>query len=98
MKGVQKRIRHLLLKYDYERSPLVADYDDGLKGAMSKRILGFPTPYEFEGEQVCGVEQYDTYLTRKYGDYMTIPRGEHQRQHNFHILDMEKPYREYNKD
>ena len=98
MKGVQKRIRHLLLKYDYERSPLVADYDDGLKGAMSKRILGLPTPYEFEGEQVCGVEQYDTYLTRKYGDYMTIPRGEHQRQHNFHILDMEKPYREYNKD
>lgn len=93
MQGVQRKIRQLLLKYDYDQSALVADYDDGRHGAMPKKVLGAPTPYTFEGETVLGVEQYDTYLSRKYGDYMTIPDGDHQRQHNFHVLDFDKPYR-----
>ena len=95
MKDVQQKIRRLLMKYDYDGSQLVADYDDGSHGAMSKSVLGTPTPYDFEGEQVMGVEQYDTYLSRKYGDYMTIPDGDHQRQHNFHVLDFDHPYRDY---
>ena len=93
--GVQQKIRRLLLTYDYERSTLVADYDDGQRGAMKPEILGTPQPYPFEGEQVMGVEQADTYLTRKYGDYMVIPDGDHQRQHNFHVLDFDKPYSSY---
>ncbi len=93
--GVQGRIRRLLRKYDYEQSKYVADYDDGSHGVMPKTVLGMPTPYEFEGEQVMGVEQYDTYLSRKYGDYMTIPPHNEQRQHNFHYLDLGKSYREY---
>ena len=96
MQGVQQHIRRLLLKYDYERAEQVADYDDGRHGAMSKEVLGRPTPYPFEQETVLGVEQYDTYLSRKYGDYMTIPDGNHQRQHNFHVLDFEKAYIDYN--
>ena len=95
MRSVQQKIRRLLLKYDYEQSLLVADYDDGRRGAMDKGILGTPTPYSFEGKAVLGVEHYDTYLSRKYGDYMTIPDGDHQRQHNFHVLDFNKPYRTY---
>ena len=94
MQGVQRKIRHLLLKYDFEQSSMVADYDDSRRGTIEKSVLGTPTPYDFEGESVLGVEQYDTYLTNKYGDYMTIPDGDHQRQHNFHVLDFEKPYRE----
>ena len=88
--GVQQKIRRLLLAYDYEKSALVADYDDGQRGTMSP---GTPQPSPFEGEQVLGVEQADTYLTRKYGDYMVIPDGDHQRQHNFHVLDFDKPYK-----
>ena len=80
------------MKYDYEQSSLVADYDDGRRGAIEKSVLGTPTSYNFEGESVWGVEQYDTYLTNKYGDYMTIPDGDHQRQHNFHVLDLDTPY------
>ena len=95
MQGVQKRIRRLLLRYDYEQAPLVADYDDGRHGAMNKDVLGTPTSYSFEDETVLGVEQYDTYLSHKYGDYMTIPDGEHQRQHNFHVLDFDRSYREF---
>ncbi len=92
---VQRKIRGILTKYDYEKSSLVADYDDGSRGVMEKSVLGEPTPYEFEGKTALGVEHYDTYLSNKYGDYMTIPDGNHQRQHNFHYLDLEKPYREY---
>ena len=40
---VQAKIRRLLLKYGYEESSLVADYDDGSHGAMSKAVLGKPT-------------------------------------------------------
>jgi len=92
---VQDSIRRLLHLYDYDASEWVADYDDGMKGAMRKSVLGSPTPYEFEGHQVMGVEQYDTYLSNKYGDYMTIPPHDKQRQHNFHFLDLTLPYREY---
>ena len=42
-----------------------------------------------------GVEQYDRYLSQKYGDYMTIPPHQQQRQHNFHYLNLDLPYREY---
>ena len=94
LKGVQQSVRRLLLKYDYEQSALVADYDDGSHGAISKAILGKPTPCEFEGEHLMGVEQFDRYLSNKYGDYMTIPDGAHQRQHLFHELDLDEPYRQ----
>ena len=95
MQGVQHKIRRLLLKHDYEAAPLVADYDDGLRGAMKKEVLGTPTAYDFEGRRVQGVEHYDAYLSHKYGEYMTIPDGDHQRQHNFHVLDFDCPYRDY---
>jgi lipopolysaccharide cholinephosphotransferase len=95
MKEVQQKIRKLLMKFDYNTSALVADYDDGQRGAMPQEILGTPQPYNFEGKQVLGVEQSDVYLTRKYGDYMVVPDGDHQRQHNFQVLDFDKPYKDY---
>ena len=92
---VQRKIRSILTKYDYDKCRLVADYDGGSKGVMNKSVLGTPAPYEFETITAAGVEHYDEYLSNKYGDYMTIPDGNHQRQHNFHYLDLEKPYSEY---
>lgn len=95
LKGVQLKISRLLHRYDYDGCNLAADYDDGSKGAMDKLIIGTPSPYVFEGIEVKGVEDYDTYLSNKYGDYMTVPGQEKQRQHNFHVIDMEHPYREF---
>lgn len=95
MKGVQNKIIALLHKYPYAESRCVADYDDGMRGVVDKSILGKPTPYQFESAEVKGVEQYDKYLSNKYGDYMVIPDRQHQRQHNFHYVDLETPYREY---
>lgn len=95
MEGLQLTIRRLLLKYDYDRCTLAADYTDGLRGVISKEINGFYAPYTFEGETVQGFRGYHEYLTQMYGDYMQIPEGDHRRQHNFHYLDLNKPYREY---
>lgn len=95
MQGVQKRIRRLLKKYDFDSSEKVCDYDDGLRGVMARAELGQPTPVDFEGVTVRGVECPDLYLTRKYGDYMTPPSVQGQRQHNFHLLDLDRPYRDY---
>ena len=95
MEKLQRKIRKLLTKYDYNTTLLVADYTDGLKGVMPKEVEGVYAPYLFEGETVMGVKNYKHYLTQMYGDYMKIPDGEHQRQHNFHILDLNMPYREY---
>jgi lipopolysaccharide cholinephosphotransferase len=95
MEGLQMSIRRLLRKYNYDKCKLAADYTDGLHGVMSKDINGIYAPYEFEGKTFQGIKRYDDYLTQMYGDYMKIPDGEHQRQHNFHYLDLNKPYREY---
>lgn len=93
--GVQSSIRNILTAYDFDRSSLVCDYDDGMKGIMPKEVLGAPTPVAFEEKEVWGVEQYHIYLTQKYGDYMTIPKLSGQRQHNFHYLDLNEPYRNF---
>jgi len=95
MKEVQTKISSILHKYDYASSTLVADYDDGFCGKMRKDVLGTPTPYPFEDTTVMGVSDYHSYLSCKYGDYMTIPKQAQQRQHNFHYLDLDRPYREY---
>jgi lipopolysaccharide cholinephosphotransferase len=91
----QRKIRQLRLKYIYDQSEYVLDYDDGVAGVMKKDVLGTPQPVEFEGHQVMGVEHYDEYLRGKYGDYMVIPPHDNQRQHNFFYLDYNLPYREY---
>lgn len=93
--SLQKAIRRIRVRYDYEKSQKVLDYDDGFSGIIDKAILGTPTPIEFEGCQLMGVEKWDEYLSNKYGDYMTIPKHNEQRQHNFFYLDYHLPYKEY---
>lgn len=85
----------LMKQYPYADSDNVCDFDDGAPGIMPKEYIGEPTPIEFEGRMLMGVAQPDKYLSHKYGDYMTIPQGNHQRQHNFFYLDYNLPYREY---
>ena len=45
--------------------------------------------------RIIFAQKYDAYLSQKYGDYMTIPKQSGQRQHNFHYLDLNKPYRNF---
>ncbi len=97
MQQVQNHIRTLLQKYDFDHCRLVADYDDGSKGTLLKSTLGTPTPYTFEDATLKGVSDYNTYLSNKYGNYMAIPPHDDQRQHNFHYLDLEHSYKDFNK-
>lgn len=91
---VQEKMRRMQSTYDFDSSDLIVDHDDGLKGVMPRSYLGTPTPILFEGKQVMGAENPDAYLSQKYGQYMTIPPGSKQRQHNFHLLDLDTPYKE----
>ena len=91
----RKKLRAANTAYDYNKSEYVLDYDDGINGIIAKRILGTPTPVEFEGHELMGVELADEYLRTKYGDYMVIPPHDNQRQHNFFYLDYNLPYRQY---
>ena len=79
--------------YDFDACELFVDHDDGMKGVMPKSLIGKPTPVEFEGVTLMGVEHPHEYLQHKYGDYMVIPDGDHQRQHLFDLLDLEHSYK-----
>lgn len=92
---VLRKLLALQTAYAKLDTPLVVDHDDGRGGIMPAEYLGKPTPITFEGRTFMGYEHPDKYLTHKYGDYMTIPNVEHQRQHNFYFLDYNMPYREY---
>ena len=82
-------------KYSDREKKLSVDHDIGMRGIMDKSIYGTPTEILFEGHLLYGVEQADRYLSQLYEDYMTIPSGEKQRQHNFYYLDYNLPYRQY---
>ena len=84
-----------MLRYDFDQCNLCVNYDDAQRGIMPKSYYGQPTPILFEGQELMGVEQTDAYLTNTYGDYMTIPPHEDRRQHNFHYLDYEQSYHDY---
>ncbi len=91
---LQRATRRLLRKYPFAKSSKVCVFDDGFKGVIDKEILGQPTPVVFEEKEVMGVEKPHAYLTHMYGDYMTIPPHDDQRQHCFHYVDFNKPYNE----
>ena len=93
---VKEKMRQIMLEYDYDECHLVIDHDDGWKGVVEKDVIGEPTPVVFEGKEYWGVENYDSYLRQKYDDYMQLPPLSAQHQHNFHYLNLEKPYRDFN--
>lgn len=81
-------------EFDYDHSPLVADHDNAPnRGILPKEVYGKPTPIEFEGHQLMGVQDPDTYLRYCYGDYMKMPKQLPPQ--NFRYLDLHTPYRQY---
>ena len=95
---IQQKMLRLQTKYDYDSATSVVDHDDGLDGIFPKGYFGKPKEYSFEGQSFLGPENGEQYLAHKYGDYMTIPKGAQQRQHNFDVLELNLPYRQYKKE
>ena len=91
---VQRLIR-LQQTYNNQSCHLVVDHDFGHRGIMPPAVYGTPKAVMFEGHRLMGVALPQQYLSAIYGDYMTIPSGDRQRQHNFFYLNYELPYRQY---
>ena len=63
---------------------------------IPKSIYGEGAFAEFEGLLVRIPEDYDAYLTRKYGDYRQDPPAEQcVSHHKFDRIDTERPYTDY---
>lgn len=92
---MHRRLRQVMTRYEDPGSELVLDFDDGMPGILPRNVLGPGQPIQFEGREYIGVSKPHEYLSAKYGDYMTIPPGDKQRQHNFYYLDYATPYRDY---
>ena len=67
----------------------------GIKGKLEKDKYYDRVLYDFENIKVWGIRDYDTQLTRQYGDYMTLP-PEDQREtpHTYSLYISEKIYNE----
>lgn len=92
---LQRLTRRLLCRYPFKDCRQVCVFDDGFHGVVDKKVLGQPTPVLFEGQEVMGVEHPDAYLTHMYGDYMTPPPHDAQRQHRFHYVDFNQAYKSF---
>ena len=94
---LQAKIKRHMMKYDLKTSRLAAvNHNDGLGSMVDKiRVLGEPTPIEFEGRMVMGMKDNHAYLTQLFGDYMTPPPIDKRHQHNFYFMDLNLPYSEY---
>ena len=57
-------------------------------------VIGKPKLYDFENLKVYGVENYNEYLTRLYGDWKKLPSKEKQiTHHDFIFLDLKHSYK-----
>ena len=74
------RFHRFLKRRDYDESEYVAPFMGAAKmrEIIPRAWIGTKGRYQFEDITVNGPEQYDPYLSKYYGDYMTPP-PEHQR-------------------
>lgn len=94
--GTQRKIRRLLLEYDYDHCDAACLYNDHTRAIIPRSVFGTPTDYEFCGHRFWGPERAEEYLTACFGsDYMTPPPPDKRHQHNFFFMDLQTPYREY---
>ena len=88
-KKLMAHIEKLLMKYPYDGSK----YGVCLFGAYMTRevmplsIVGNCADYPFEDAIFKGPEQYDAFLTRLYGDYMTPPKDVDKDKHNLEKIE-----------
>ena len=95
LRYIQGKMQKLQKKYDYDTFRLVVDYDEGMKSIMPRSNYGNGREYAFNKHQFIGPEEAHDYLKRIYNDYMTIPKQSEQKQHNFDLLKLDVPYKEY---
>ena len=103
--GVHKRIPKIIRKYE----KMLSKYRDtdshtvcnhgnwqGRLEYSAKEQYGNGFSLTFEGAQAIVPEQYDAYLTQKYGDWRAeLPKEEQVGHHYYAVMDLERPYTDY---
>ena len=88
----------LLRKYENSNAASVRNFC-GIwqeREITEKSVFGDGLKIKFENLDVVIPQKYDDYLTKLYGDYMTLPPEEERIPHHYcEIIDFEKPYTEY---
>ena len=78
-----EKLDKALRKYPTQTSDYYANAMSGykFKEMFRKEVFGDGSFYEFEGQKWRGPQDYKTYLTQLYGDYMTPPPESERNQH-----------------
>lgn len=99
MAGWQRAVKRCMLEYKFDECEYASvNHNDGLGAMIPKReALGDPTPIEFEGRMLWGLKDNHYYLSKLFGDYMTPPPADKIHQHCFFFMDLDHPYREFDK-
>ena len=96
-KTVEKYER-LISQYPIADSDLICNHGNwqGKLEYAPKWHYGEGTWATFEGLKVRIPENYDAYLTQKYGDWRAdLPKEQQQGHHYYEIMDLERPYTDY---
>ncbi len=78
-----KRLQKIMLKYNIDESNYVCRYCCvSKKNVYPKEVFTDCINVEFEKQNFLTTKEYDAYLTRLYGDYMTPPPEDKQKPHH----------------
>lgn len=95
---VAKSYEKFISKYSVEDSEFLCNHGNwqGRLEYAPKWHYGSGTIAKFEGLDVRIPENYDAYLTQKYGDWRKDPPEEQQHSHHCYIVcDLDRPYTDY---
>lgn len=101
VKQLHSKLEKALTSKSYDSSPYFSNFLGvrGFREIMQKKLLDTPILYNFEDAHFYGPKQIDAYLTNLYGDFMTPPPPEMRTiYHNNPFLDLNMPFREYEKN
>jgi len=92
-KWVLKKMEDVSRKYEWGKTNYIAVYS-GTYGERERMPLSWfedGSTHVFEDFQIVLAREYEKYLTRMFGDYMSLPpEGERKTHHDVYYLDMDK--------
>lgn len=97
VKDYSKEVHKHCSSIKYSKSKYIINYCGayGLRELSQRSIFASGREVKFEGIKVMVPKKVEKYLTDVYGDYMKLPPEEKRVAPHFHILDLEKSYKEY---